>query len=1015
MKVGLIMKNETKNVKDIKKIFMKETVDDSFNYYKSLLNEENTDFWDWIVLTASNDQQAKSYEEEINYRIKNKLIPKNTKYLVVADPDGKKVGSGGATLNVIKKVSELDKRPFDKLKILIIHSGGDSKRVPQYSACGKIFSPVQKELFYKKSSSLFDEFLIRFASIPKRMSPGILLLSGDVLLVFNPSQVELHHVYSAAISIKEKVETGCNHGVFLSNNDGLMKEFLHKQSIDVLRKKGATNDMDYVDIDTGSIYFNSKIVNILLSLVNTTDNFKKFVNEKCKISLYVDFLYPLATDTTLEDYLKQTPEGDFCDELIECRKLIWKSLNEYNLKIIKTSPSRFIHFGTTNELVNSIIKKINEYKFLGWKRHVMSNVSTRTDFCTNCSIINGNYIINRNCYIENSIINNNVEIGENSVISNTTLEDVIIPKNVCLSTLKLTNNMYVTRIYSIFDNPKIEKEKDFCFLNTNLISMQKKYNISDSLIWDSNKNLWEAKLYVPSKNEQESVLNALKLYDIVHCKAKYDDALNYFKNKRISLFESSVNCDNLSLIKRKDEIENKVRKQLYIKALENKCPILDANEIILNSPNVKLQITDLFNSIDDYDFSIKSRIYLSLSLIPDIDKKLNYNKKQLEDLCFEEIKKFIYDEKKIANKKYKTKDKYTLELPIRVNFGGGWSDTPPYCIENGGNVLNAAFKLNNELPIKVEIEKISDKHIILQSKDLNSSGIFTDINELKNCNDTNDPYSLLKASLIITGIVLNEDKSIDDVIKRIGGGLKFTTTVANIPKGSGLGTSSILAGACIKTIYGFLNINVDDDYICQKVLEQEQIMGTGGGWQDQIGGIIPGIKYIKTNRGKQIFEIEKIKLSKKMINEFNNRFVLIYTGQRRLAKNLLRGIMSKYISNDKSAINIIGQIQTVAKKMKEALINDDFKQFGRLLNKHFALLKKLDSGCTNVCIDQIINSCSDLIEANMICGAGGGGFLQVILKENVSKENLKKRIGEVFQDCGVKVYDVSLYLGDDFL
>ena len=94
--------------------------------------------------------------------------------------------------------------------------------------------------------------------------------------------------------------------------------------------------------------------------------------------------------------------------------------------------------------------------------------------------------------------------------------------------------------------------------------------------------------------------------------------------------------------------------------------------------------------------------------------------------------------------------------------------------------------------------------------------------------------------------------------------------------------------------------------------------------------------------------------------------------------------------------------------MANAIENSNRDEFAKLLNEHWEISKKLDKGCTNCCIDQILNACEDLIDAKMICGAGGGGFLQVLLKPSVSKEKLKNRINEVFQDSGVAVYEISL-------
>ena len=64
----------------------------------------------------------------------------------------------------------------------------------------------------------------------------------------------------------------------------------------------------------------------------------------------------------------------------------------------------------------------------------------------------------------------------------------------------------------------------------------------------------------------------------------------------------------------------------------------------------------------------------------------------------------------------------------------------------------------------------------------------------------------------------------------------------------------------------------------------------------------------------------------------------------------------------------------------------------------------IDGGSTNTLIDQIIMKVDDLNDAKMICGAGGGGFLQVILKKGISKDDIHKRLKDVFQDFDVDIW-----------
>ena len=70
----------------------------------------------------------------------------------------------------------------------------------------------------------------------------------------------------------------------------------------------------------------------------------------------------------------------------------------------------------------------------------------------------------------------------------------------------------------------------------------------------------------------------------------------------------------------------------------------------------------------------------------------------------------------------------------------------------------------------------------------------------------------------------------------------------------------------------------------------------------------------------------------------------------------------------------------------------------------------MDSGTTNTCIDQILLVCEDLIDGKFISGAGGGGFVQVILKKGITKEALHERLRQVFQDSGVDVCDCELLI-----
>jgi len=188
----------------------------------------------------------------------------------------------------------------------------------------------------------------------------------------------------------------------------------------------------------------------------------------------------------------------------------------------------------------------------------------------------------------------------------------------------------------------------------------------------------------------------------------------------------------------------------------------------------------------------------------------------------------------------------------------------------------------------------------------------------------------------------------------------------------------------------------------------EQIMSTGGGWQDQVGGITGGIKYITSAPGMhQKLKVQKLELSEQTMQELSDRFCLIYTGQRRLARNLLRDVIGRYVGNEPDSLFALNEIQRVAALMRFELERGNVDEFAKLLEYHWSLSQKVDSASSNTLIDQIFATINDLIDGRLVCGAGGGGFLQVILKKGVQKQQVRMRLKDVFQDSPVDIWQSS--------
>lgn len=1005
----------------IKNLFLRQSYKDAWTDYENSLNKKYFVKWDYCILTASNEEQAQAYRVQIDERLKQGLLNGSTHYAVLADPDGRRVGSGGATFNVMRYIRETEGSSscFENKRILVIHSGGDSKRVPQYSACGKLFSPVPRLLPNGHRSTLFDEFIISMSGVPARIKEGMLILSGDVLLLFNSLQIDFQFEGAAAISIKENVEIGKNHGVFLADENGNVGNFLHKQSVEQLKDLGAVNEHGNVDLDTGAIILDVNLLRDLFSLISTDgelDNskFSEFVNEKARISFYGDFLFPLAVNSTLEQYYEEKPEGSYCNELKSCRTKIWNVLNKYKLKLLCVSPAQFIHFGTTKELLNLMIDEIGNYEFLDWNAKVLTNISDTQagnaclgKFAANNSYIEESAVLSDSCYIEDSYIRGNTKIGNNCVISNVEIKDREIPDNLTLHGLQLKNNRYVVRIYATNDNPKGTLEEDAMLLGLKISEFMRNANIKVRDIWENDEHyIWFAKLYPVCDTMEEAIDFALDLYKAGLGSIDFGD---YLKRERLSLYESFDRADVGAIIKWQLGLDKEIRISQFINKIKLRKSINQAISVFGKA------------GIDDYikerllmlasksELSVKMRIYYYLSKMTG-----GHESEELENECFKSICDTAYNaliDDFDYNKALKIhENEVKIELPVRINWGGGWSDTPPYCLENGGTVLNTAIKLKGIYPIVVTIKKIDKPCIALASDDAGAYREFSTLKELQDCNDPFDMFALQKAALIAGGVIPRKGSTeLSDILSSIGGGFYLSTKVVGIPRGSGLGTSSILAGACIKGLSKFFNVKTSENDLYIRVMCMEQIMSTGGGWQDQVGGVTNGIKLITTKPGIiQKVNAEHIEISESTLEELNDRMALIYTGQRRLARNLLREVVGRYIACNETSVSVLYEIQRLAAMMKFELEKGNIDAFARLLNEHWEYSKRLDEGCTNTCIDQIFLSCEDMLEGKMICGAGGGGFLQVILKKGVTKEQLRQRIKTVFQDSGVDVWECEI-------
>ena len=820
----------------------------------------------------------------------------------------------------------------------------------------------------------------------------MLLLSGDVLLLFNPLLIDYSGHGAAAISFKENVSTGKDHGVFLRGEDGTVRAFLHKQSEETLTASGAVNSRGEVDIDTGAVIFGADMLQSLYDLISRNgqtdeEKYSALVNDKVRLSLYGDFLYCLASDSTLEQYYREKPEGDFCPELLKAREQVWAALRPYRLKLLRLAPARFIHFGTTAELLRLMDEEIGQFSHLGWNSRVNCSMDRGAGYN---SVLSGRAELGEHCYLEHSYIHGGAKIGEGCVISCLEVPGgMTVPPHTVLHGLKQMNGRFVCRIYGVSDNPK-----------ESLLFGKK----LEGDFWDPDEahTLWNAKLYPECDTVSEAVSMAMELFRM-GMTGEWSE--QWFALPRKSLASGFRDADVRAILSWSGRMGELVAMN-HISAMIRKS--VPASKGSLPSCLTDVQEAWLRDHLSRADVSEEMRLHYYVGTALGTAEGEKEAAEAFACLRRAILKETLSDLRENTDAKI-VMEEHTVSLPLRVNWGGGWSDTPPYCNENGGTVLNAAILLNGERPVRVTLRRLTEKKIVFESRDMDARGEFTAIEPLQRVGDPFDAFVLQKAALLACGILPESGGSLDAVLERLGGGFSMDTEVTGVPQGSGLGTSSILAAACVKALCEFTGIRYSESDLYGRVLCMEQMMSTGGGWQDQIGGVTDGIKYITSRPGlKQNVHVEHVALEEDVRAELNSRFALIYTGQRRLARNLLRDVVGRYIGNEPDTLYALNEIQRKAALMRFELERGHVDAFAALLSEHWELSKKIDAGSTNTLLDQIFDAVDDLIDGRMVCGAGGGGFLQVMLKKGATKEMLQARLKSVFQDTDINVWPCTL-------
>ena len=350
--------------------------------------------------------------------------------------------------------------------------------------------------------------------------------------------------------------------------------------------------------------------------------------------------------------------------------------------------------------------------------------------------------------------------------------------------------------------------------------------------------------------------------------------------------------------------------------------------------------------------------------------------------------------------------------PVRIDLAGGWTDTPPYCLMEGGRVVNIAIELNGQPPLQTYVKPCKQPHILLRSIDLGAMEVVDTYEQLADYNKVGSPFSIPKAALVLAGFHPNFSAqrypSLQAQLEDFGCGIEVTLLSA-IPAGSGLGTSSILASTVLGAVSDFCSLAWDKTEIGRRTLVLEQLLTTGGGWQDQFGGVLGGVKLLETPQGfEQDPLVRWLPTDLYTQPEYQPCHLLYYTGITRTAKKILGEIVRRMFLNHGGEIRQLRAMKAHAADMYEAIQRQDFQEMGRLIRKTWQQNQLIDSGTNPDSVRRITDLIDDLCLGYKLPGAGGGGYLYMVAKDPEAAARIKQMLHEHPTNANARFVEMTL-------
>lgn len=907
------------------------------------------------------------------------------------DPVGKKLGSGGGTAWLLKACQAAEGAAdttawLGREKRILLHAGGQSRRLPAYAPSGKILTPIPVYRWgrgQRLTQHLLSLQLPLYEQIMQQAPEHLhtMIVSGDILLrAAEPLQpIPAADVICYGLWVDPALAK--NHGVFVMDRHtpDRLDYMLQKPSVETL---GQLMQTHLFMMDIGVWLLSDRAVELLLE--RSTD----------------------GTDITYYDLY-----SEFGPSLGEHPQHQDAEINRLSVAILPLPGGEFYHYGTSREMISSTLAVQNLVK--DQRAITLNKVKPHPAmFTQNADIHIPLCPDNSELWVENSHIGRHWTLHHQNIITGVPVNDwtLNVPAGICVDVAPIGDTAYVARPYGFNDTFKGALDNAaVSYLGIPVTEWLAGHGL-DSRAIEGNHDLQAARIFPVCENIAQ--LGTVLAW-MIDASAAPEGAAIWQQARKLSADEISTYANLIRLTDQRRQfrdgnwvaLAHNYRQSVFYQLNLQEAAEAFAHHHLPLPPPVEAAEAPLMTRIADAMFRSRTA---ELQGRTDASRQAEQQAFRLmrEGLCLPNRQRpvprlSVYADQIVWGRS-----------PVRIDIAGGWTDTPPFCLNEGGNVLNLAITLNGQPPLQVYVKPCREPHIVMRSIDMGAMETVRTYEELYHFNVVGSPFSIPKAALVLAGFhpafCGERYASLEAQLQAFGAGLEVTLLSA-IPAGSGLGTSSILAATMLGAVNDFCGLGWDKMEIGKQTLMLEQLLTTGGGWQDQFGGILPGIKLLQTTPGWQQTPLVRW-LPERLFTDtdYKGCHLLYYTGLTRTAKGILAEIVKGMFLNNTEQLERLRQMKQHTLDMYDAIQRNQYEEMATLIRRTWQQNQSLDSGTNPAEVQRIIGLIDDYCLGYKLPGAGGGGYLYMAAKDEAAAARIRKTLNEHRPNKRARFVDMAL-------